>query len=66
MLKPQTFIQALAIFFNEFKARVLLTLGPSTGIGLVLIRLEASNGGFTDCGVVVGGGCVVIGKSPPN
>jgi hypothetical protein len=46
--------------------RLLLTLGPSTGIGLVLIRLEASNGGFADCGVVVGGGCVVIGRRPPN
>jgi hypothetical protein len=48
------------------KGIVLLTLGPSTGIGLVLIRLEASNGGFTDCGVVVGGGSVVIGRRPPN
>jgi hypothetical protein len=57
-------LRPLAIFSNGF--RVLLTLGPSTGIGLVLIRLEASNGGFTDCGVVVGGGCVVIGKSPPS
>jgi hypothetical protein len=28
--------------------------------------LEASKGGFTDCGVVVGGGCVVIGRRPPS
>jgi hypothetical protein len=46
--------------------RPLLTLGPSTGIGFVLIKLEASNGGFTGWGVVVGGGCVVTGRRPPN
>jgi hypothetical protein len=50
----------------RLRTEIVLTLGPSTGTGFVLIRLEASKGGFTDCGVVVGGGCVVIGRRPPS
>ena len=50
----------------RLRTEIVLTLGPSTGAGFVLIRLEASKGGFTDCGVVVGGGCVVIGRRPPS
>jgi len=51
---------------SRLRTETVLTLGPSTGAGFVLIRLEASKGGFTDCGVVVGGGCVVIGRRPPS
>lgn len=57
---------SLSSYHARLRIRLLLTLGPSTGTGFVLIRLEASKGGFTDCGVVVGGGCVVIGRRPPN
>lgn len=44
----------------------ILTPVPSAFTGIWLIRLEASKGGFTGGGDVVGGAGVVIGKSEPN
>jgi hypothetical protein len=57
---------SICFLHARLRTEIVLTLGPSTGTGFVLIRLEASKGGFTDCGVVVGGGCVVIGRRPPS
>ena len=65
--KAQNHTDFSACFLHaRLRTEAVLTLGPSTGTGFVLIRLEASKGGFTDCGVVVGGGCVVIGRRPPS
>jgi hypothetical protein len=65
--KSQNHTDFSACFLHaKFGTETVLTLGPSTGTGFVLIRLEASKGGFTDCGVVVGGGWVVIGRRPPS
>lgn len=67
MAKPKNHTDFSACFIHaRLRTETVLTLGPSTGTGFVLIRLEASKGGFTDCGVVVGGGCVVIGRRPPS
>lgn len=51
------------MYYNMY---VWLTLGPSTGTGTLLMRFEASKGGLAWGGVVVGGACVVMGKTDPN
>jgi len=51
---------------REMSLNRQLTPVPSAFMGIWLIKLDASKGGFAGGGDVVGGAGVVIGKSDPS
>lgn len=60
-----TVLEYIVVHINQY-VKSTLTLGPSIFTGFPLTRFDDSIGGFTGCIVVVGGGCVVIGRREPS